>query len=422
MPTPTSAQPSQLPNATDSVVNLQRLSVIRGVALGGQLLALWYFTRLQPLGLPTAQLALLLGGYAAVWLQGWWRAAGAKAIGEREFFAYLMLDTLFFTLLFYFSGGASNPFISYYLIPITIAATTLPMRLSAILTAVALAAYSVLLEYNIAVPALSAAAQSGHGHHGGAGNLHVVGMWVNFALSATIICYFISRMAATVRQQQQRLERQRADQLRSDQLTAIGLLAAGTAHEFGTPLNTMKIVLDDLKGASANTAEPADIALLSDQVAHCQTILRSLVETARQATESQPEPVPVATHIAKLAERWQLLRPTAQLLFDNQLDGALRATIHPSIGQALINLLNNAADASDRPVELTAACRDQTLTVTVRDHATVNEPTGDSDGLGIGLSLSAASVERFGGQLSLAAHPHGGSVATMSLPLGSAIP
>lgn len=419
MPTPTTAQPSQLPSGADSVANLQRLSVIRGVVLGGQLVALWYFTRLQPLGLPTAQLALLLGGYAAVWLQGWWRAAGASAIGEREFFGYLLLDTLFFTLLLYFSGGASNPFVSYYLIPITIAATTLPMRLSIALTAVALAAYSALLEYNVAVPALSAAAHSGHGHHGGAGNLHIVGMWVNFALSATIICYFISRMAATVRQQQQRLERQRADQLRSDQLTAIGLLAAGTAHELGTPLNTMKIVLDDLNGAAANAAEPADIALLSDQVAHCQTILRSLVETARQATDSRPEPVPVAAHIAKLAERWQLLRPAAQLVFDNQLDSALRAIIHPSVGQALINLLNNAADASSQPVELTATCHAQTLTVTVRDHATASEPAADSDGLGIGLSLSAASVERFGGQLSLTAHPDGGSVATVRLPLGS---
>lgn len=405
------------PRGSDNMaINLQRLSAIRSVVLAGQLLALWYFTQRQPLGLPAGALALLLGGYTVAVVHGWWRVRTANAISSGEFWGYLLVDTLFFTLLLYYSGGASNPFVSYYLIPITIAAITLPVRLSAAITAAALIAYTALLEYYVTVPALSASA---HGSHGSTTNLHIIGMWVNFAVSASLISYFISRMAATVRQQQQRLERQRADQLRSDQLTAIGLLAAGTAHELGTPLNTMKIVLDDLN-SDGTAAARDDVALLTEQVNQCQTILRSLVETARQATDAEPEPVFIRRYIDTLVERWQLLRPTASLAVANPLDPAQRASIHPSIGQAIVNLLNNAADASDAPVELTASSSTTTLTIAVRDHGAGLTAGESGDGLGIGLSLTAASVERFGGQLALQPHPDGGTVALLSLPLNRA--
>ncbi len=406
-------------NVADMSSNLQRLSTIRAVVLAGQLSALLYFSAVRPLGLPTAELALLLFVFALITLQGWWRQ-WRSAISSREFFANLMADSTLFTLLLYFSGGASNPFISYYLIPITIAAITLSGRLTAAITLFALLSYSVLLEIHVPIEALSISSQSGHAGHAaqGGANLHIIGMWVNFALSASIIGYYISRMAATVREQQKRLEQQRADQLRSDQLNAIGLLAAGTAHELGTPLNTMRIVLDELREPSTIPA-PSDIDLLSQQVGQCQDILRSLVDTARQATDPSPHSVAVTAHLYKLIERWQLLRPGVSVACELAIADTLQARMHPAIDQAIINLLNNAADASPEQVSISASESNQQLTIAVQDSGPgINSHgAGDSHGLGIGLTLTQATVERFGGQLELQSLREGGSLALLFLPL-----
>src|SRR5690606_25776034 len=74
---------------------------------------------------------------------------------RREFFAQLVADALILTLLLYLSGGATNPFVSYYLVPITIAAITLPRGLTLAIGLLCVAAYGGLLFWHVAVPALA---------------------------------------------------------------------------------------------------------------------------------------------------------------------------------------------------------------------------------------------------------------------------
>lgn len=418
---------SQQPNAV-ARQNLRRLSSIRVVALLGQVAALLYFTLVSPIGLPASAIALVLAIYASVTVATWQRSRMRVPITDNEFFIHLLVDILFFSLLLYLSGGASNPFISYYLIPISIAAITLSRRLSILVALAALAAYSLLLKFYMPISALAPA----HHHHGGGDNsLHILGMWANFAISAGIIIYFISRMASALKLQQQEIARQREAQLRDEQLLAVGTLAAGTAHELGTPLNTMKLLVDEMKAdkRTVDQQDKTDLDLLSQQIDQCKTTLKQLLTTAEESRSSQLESQSVKNYFATVVERWQLMRPSLQanVHFADCSDSS--ALFHPTIAQSILNLLNNAADASPT-VDVSLSWNSELATIDIRDYGPGLDPekmesmgeafvTDKADGLGLGLFLSQATLTRFGGSVSLQniSGDNAGTLTRILLPL-----
>ena len=405
--------------------NLNRLSIIRGVALLGQLLALVFFTSINPIGLPTGAIALVLAIYASVTVAGWLRSRLSIPITQREFFIHLLADIFFFSMLMYFSGGASNPFISYYLIPISIAAITLPRHYSILIGLAALLSYSLLLNYFVAIAAL---APSGHGHHQtSSNNLHILGMWANFAISALIITYFISRMANALKLQQQQIAEQREAQLRDEQLLAVGTLAAGTAHELGTPLNTMKLLVDEMTAQSKHSE--ADLQLLNQQLELCKTTLKQLLMTAEQSQHQQQQPQLLQAYFSGLLERWLLMRPKVNANI-TMADREQSASFHPTVDQSIINLLNNAADASPHNTDINVDWDNDQAHISIRDYGTGLDAdkienlgqafvTNKADGLGLGLFLSRATLTRFGGTVSLQNAPEGGTITEIILPLNN---
>lgn len=404
--------------------NLLRLSSIRAVALVGQIIALIYFTLISPIGLPASSIAMVLAVYASVTAATWQRSRTQVPITDNEFFGHLLADILFFSLLLYFSGGASNPFISYYLIPISIAAITQPRCYSIFVALAALTAYSLLLKYYMPISALAPS----HHHGGGNNSLHILGMWANFAISAGIIIYFISRMASALKIQQQEIALQREAQLRDEQLLAVGTLAAGTAHELGTPLNTMKLLVDEMM---VDSTDNADLSLLNQQIDQCKTTLKQLLTTAEESQSSRIEAQSVKTYFATVLERWQLMRPTlhANIHFSDCMDTS--AVFHPTIAQSILNLLNNAADAS-ATVDVELDWNSDRATIEIRDYGAGLDPekmdslgeafvTDKADGLGLGLFLSQATLTRFGGSVSLqnvtASDTQSGTLTRILLPL-----
>ena len=410
------AQPNNN-NATRE--NLYVLSLIRGVALLGQVLALIYFTWVQPIGLPVAEIAFVLSVYGSLTAAIWVRSRRAVPIGDKEFFVHLLADIAFFSILLFFSGGASNPFVSYLLIPISIAAITLSRGYSIAIAVIALLCYSLLLKYYVAIAAIAP------GHHQTASNsLHILGMLANFAISATIIIYFISRMAATLKQQEQEIAMRRDAQLRDEQLLAVGTLAAGTAHELGTPLNTMKLIIDEML---LDTDNRADVALLNQQIEQCKTTLKQLLTTAEESQSNQLEAQPVQLYLDNVLARWQLMRPLLKTHIQYTDNPAVNAVFHPTIAQSILNLLNNAADASEK-VDIEISWDNEAATIRIRDFGAgldaaklkkLGQPfvTDKADGLGLGLFLSQATLTRFGGSVSLQNAPEGGTLTQINLPL-----
>ncbi len=261
-------------------------------------------------------------------------------------------------------------------------------------------------------------------------NLHALGMWLNFFISAGLITYFVVKMARDLRLQEAQLNRWREDQLRDEQVMAVATLAAGTAHELGTPLSSMKLLLNELRDEyQSNTHLQKDLVLLQDQVAHCSTILRNLIATAEQTKDGQVAKEPVDNYCKNLLENWQLMRPdvTTQIhLANNQV--SVECQFHPTIAQAILNLLNNAADASPTNIQIDIHWDKQQLYWTITDEGPgINKEvqahlgkivvSTKNKGMGIGLLLTQTTINRYGGEVRLYNRAVRGAITELVLPL-----
>jgi len=427
------------------LVALRRISVL---AQGGVLLLAvgWLQMPLPVVPMIGATIALALFN-----LYTQWRLQLSRPVGDDEILAQLLVDVAILAILLYFSGGSANPFVSLFLIPVTIAATALPARHAWFLAGATTLAYSLLMFWNHPLPALQGemaaldaqfARASGvapeHAGHASGFALHVLGMWLNFVVSTLVVAFFLTRMAAALKARDQELAAAREAALKNEQILALGTLAAGAAHKLGTPLSTMAVVLRETELAHGDDAElTEDLRLLRQQVDECKKILSQTLASAGQARDDDSRQLPLDAYLERLLEEWQLIRP--QVHIAAHLDGerpAPRIATDRTLEQALLNLLDNAADASPERLELHARWDASDLCIDILDHgpgidaavaARIGTPffsTKDganggavSGGLGIGFFLSNATLERFGGRVELAPHPNGGTRTRVSLPL-----
>ncbi|WP_062060228.1 ATP-binding protein [Cellvibrio sp. OA-2007] len=382
--------------------------------------------------LPFSEILTALVILTSVNLLTFMRLRKPLPVAQLEFFIQLLVDLACLSAVFYFSGGANNPFVSYFLVPICICAATLSGTYTLAIAGLSVLSYSLLLFFHIPLPILSP-------HHHQADNsinLHVMGMWLNFFISACLITYFIVKMARDLRAQEAQLNRWREDQLRDEQVMAVATLAAGTAHELGTPLSTMKLLLSELR-TEYQQVEPLqnDLKLLQDQVNQCANTLRELVATAEHTKDGQLPSEDIGSYCASLIERWKIMRPDViariHLADHNTNKGTntdIRAQFHPTIAQAIINLLNNAADASPQEIDIEINWDEQKLIWIIKDmgagiaeevtaHLGKSFISTKTKGLGIGLLLTQATINRYGGTVSLHNRIPRGTITQLTLPI-----
>jgi len=259
-------------------------------------------------------------------------------------------------------------------------------------------------------------------------NPHLLGMWMNFGVSAVLIAYFINKMASALKAQEKALNRQKEKQLEDDQLLAVASLAASAAHELGTPLNTVKLICDEWRGDNA-LAVPPDVRKDMDvlaQVERCQSTLRKLSGTARSYSDGGVQRIGLRDYFEGLMQNWQVLRPdvNARISMEGSPPDA-GIVLHPSLTASLHNLLNNAADASSR-VDVAVHWDAKHAHLLIRDYGDGIERR-DTDwrplesrkpgGMGLGLFLAHSILDRHGGHIELAPHPEGGTQVDVILPL-----
>ena len=344
---------------------------------------------------------------------------------QKAILVQICADIIFLSLLLFFSGGATNAFVSLLLIPIAIAAVTLPPLLLAVVASLAIVSYSTLL-WSLPMSVM-------HGNMQG----HFIGMGINFLFSALVVAIVVGKMARSINKQELAIAAYRENLLKQEQVTALGVASAQVTHQLATPISTVQLLADELSEDFPDNTSVRDMqsqltrcrASLSDframvfdikeqviKVIHCESLFDEITDNVRI---NNPEII------------LNLLKNNKKITTTNTTD-----TIHADAAllPAILNLINNAIRASkansSKVLSLTSEINETNWQLTIRDYGKgfplkkLNElgvkPVNSDQGLGMAVFLSHASLERLGGKLALTNHQDGGALVTLSLPISTA--
>ena len=403
-----------------SPVSLRRVLVLKNIAVVGQTLAVLVVAKGMGMPLPFAVIGTVL---LVLNLLTWVRLKLLWEVREAEVFAQLLLDVLLLSGLLYLAGGATNPFVLLLLLPLTIAAATLAVTYAWTLAAAIVACYTLLMFVYIPLPHF-------HIDHTARLDSGAWLMWLGFVLGVGLVGYYVMKMGAALREREAALAEVRENALRDESLVALGALAVGAAHELGTPLSTMAVVLKELElGHAAQPDLVRDLRLLRDQVTRCKDTLSNMLSSTEQARAEGGYSVALDGYLADLVAQWRGMRPLAQVVYRwVGQPPAPQIIAEQVLGQIITNILNNAADASEDSVEVEADCDTERLRIEVLDRGPGLTPdaqaqagqlfyTTKDSGRGLGLFLVGAALRRFGGVLTLSNRDGGGVRALVVLPL-----
>lgn len=412
-----------------SRLSLQRLLSLRLLVTLACVIGTFIFHSFSPLELPILRLAIATVVIAISLLIGFWRLQKEVPISEPELFAQLLSDVGTLVLVLLATGGASNPLISYLLVLLTVGATMLHQRYVNVLAISSIGIYTSFLLSELQVD---------HSDHMVANfQLHLVGMWVTFVVSAVLITTFITRMAEAIRSREITLAHARENEMRNEQLVAIGTLAAGTAHALGTPLSTMYVLLTDLDKYSDEQLRAMsikeDISLLREQVVRCKDSLTQLTRFYNKADIHSPGGT-LAEFMAEIQDYIVNIHPRAKVSFE-LLPTAHNATIpyDLSVRHAVINLVENAIKAALKQVSVSCRVHDEQVEIVIQDDgpgipASVMENMGEpfistrKDSMGLGIFLANAAIQRAAGNIEMFNLKTGGAMSIIRLPVGATAP
>lgn len=409
-----------------NAAHLRRLFFLRNLFVAVQLIAFLVVELIVHIQLDLVPLVIVAGALTLFNLFAWTRLKRDDDVSDNEIFTHLLVDVAALTAVLYFFGGASNPFITLFIFPLVISVTVLPARFAWILAGVTSACYSFLMFKYIPINMLHV----GHSMDGEF-SLHIIGMWVAFALSAGLVAHFVAKMGSTIRSQESLLVKAKENALRDRQIIELGTLAASTAHELGTPLGTMNLLASELISelSEASPRVRDDLKLLKQQIDRCKSALTSLSVSAGAINVSNGTITTVSHFLTSVLTTWKADRQNA--LVNNQWDGV--DTIghildDRTLTQAIINILDNAADVSPEDVQWNATWNNDQLLMEISDRGyglsedlkskLGKTPVSSKEqGLGLGLFLSHSIIERFGGSVNLLNREGGGMTIRITLPL-----
>ncbi|MCW0196941.1 ATP-binding protein [Sphingopyxis sp.] len=406
--------------------NMALLIQLRWLAVGGQLATIAIVTGPMHIHLPLAPLVAAIAVLIAINFASLALLRRGRAVTNAELTAALLFDVAALGWQLHHSGGLANPFASLFLLQVVIGAILLTPASSWAIVVAALAAIGVLAvePTPLILPPPYAADPMA---------LYLKGSLVCFLLIAVLLVAFVTRISRNLRDRDAALAASRQRAAEEDHIVRMGLLASGAAHELGTPLSTLSVLIGDWKGAAELATQSElqdDLADMDAAVRRCKAIVSGILMSAGEARGIAPEMTTmrsflgdiVADHAARFAGRIDL---------SDRFGADVAIVSDPALRQVIGNVIDNAAEVSPGWIGITASRDGETAVIEIADHGPgfaeamldgFGQPyrsTKGRPGGGLGLFLLVNVLRKLGGWASAENRDAGGAVVRIMLPLAA---
>jgi two-component system sensor histidine kinase RegB len=407
--------------------NMALLIQLRWLAVGGQLATIGIVTgpmgiSLQRAPLLAAVLVLIAINFASLAL-----LRRGRAVTNAELTAVLLFDVAALGWQLHHSGGLANPFASLFLLQVVIGAMLLTPASSWAIVVAALAAIGVLAvdPTPLLLPPPYAADPMG---------LYLKGSLVCFLLIAVLLVAFVTRISRNLRERDAALAASRQRAVEEDHIVRMGLLASGAAHELGTPLSTLSVLIGDWKTAPAiarDTELQQDLADMDAAVRRCKAIVSGILMSAGEARGEAPQVTTMRAFLTALVEEARAGRMPGTVEFNDLFGADLAIISDPALRQVIGNVLDNASEVSPEWIALTASRDGGMAVIEISDRGPgfsdemierFGQPYSSTKGRpggGLGLFLLVNVLRKLGGSAGVANRDAGGAVVRVILPLSA---
>ena len=426
--------------------NLSWLFIIRNFILTGALFTVVVSVFALHIAIPHKSLSLVILALTSFNIYTWFRLRQVTPVTELEIFAHLAIDVISIAMILYLTGGASNPIIWLFLLPLIITAITLPQIYTWYMMLLTTSLYTLLIAYNIPLPKIGE--QTFTYNPQGIKSItptfdssaaffstKVFGMWIGFLFSATLVAFFVLSMAKTLRERERKLAEARENALRDERVIALGTLAASAAHDMGTPLGTMAIIAHEIEQETRgqkNTELFEKMRLIQEQISRCKKALSVMSASGGEMRAESGQIMEITTYLDELLTVWRSQQPGIKinLMITPDHRQTCQIIADQTLTHSIINILNNAARATNpnSGIDFIAKWDPESLHLKIKDYGPGFKPeilaqagkepiATKNHGLGVGLFLTYASINRLGGHIDIYNMPNGGACTEMTLPL-----
>ncbi len=403
--------------------NMRQLVQLRWIAVVGQLATILIVDLGLGVPLPVVPMLaivgmLVLANIATIITLRRYRVTGI------ELLVALLFDTLCFTAQLFLSGGSENPFIWLYLLQVVLGAVLLETWGALLLAAIAGAGFSLLTLYHwpLVFPARIARDIA---------DLRLVGSWLAFAMVALLLILFVRRITRNLNARDAYLRDLTRYSAEEDGIVRMGLFATGAAHELGTPLATLSVVLADWRHMPelAHSEDlKGDLEVMSGEVERCKTIVTNILHSAGEPRGEAMAETPPCRFLDHVIDAWRPTHPSVPLDYRCAASTGARIAADRALRQAVWNLIDNAADFSPQGVTVEGWTRDGQFEIVVSDRGPgfPADMLGEigrmhrstkGEGHGIGLFLATNVARRQGGRLEAGNRDGGGAIVRFIIPL-----
>lgn len=405
--------------------NMLQLIQLRWIAVVGQITTIAFVTYVLGVRLPLPQMLGVLVCLIAFNIGSLLRWQERRFVTNNELFFALLVDVASLTAQLYFSGGTTNPFAFLYLLQVIISAVLLEAWSTWTIVAITSACLGILAMFSTP---LTLPLDQRHSFPA----LYVQGMLICFMLNAALLVIFISRINQNVRARDAQLADLRQRAAEEEHIVRMGLLASGAAHELGTPLATLSVILGDWRRMpefNKNVELQEEITEMQAQLQRCKTIVSGILLSAGETRGESTVKTTINTFLNDLAKEWRSSRPVGAFVYQNRIRQDFPVVFDSTLKQMIFNVLDNAFEASPHWVSFEAMREADSLKLLISDAgpgfapamlAQLGKPYQSSKGRpggGLGLFLVVNVARTLGGTVSARNRKEGGAIVELVLPL-----